>query len=29
MVSAGIIAYMGAFPVDYRKSSIKKWEGVL
>lgn len=29
MVSAGVIAYMGAFPVDYRKSSIQKWEGVL
>ena len=29
MVSAGVIAYMGAFPVNYRKSSIIKWDGVL
>lgn len=29
MVSAGIIAYLGAFPMEYRKKCIGKWQGVL
>ena len=29
MLSSGIIAYMGAFPIDYRKNCINKWETLL
>ena len=29
MLSSGIIAYMGAFPIEYRKNCISKWENLL
>lgn len=29
MLSAGIIAYLGAFPIAYREDTIKAWAGLL
>ena len=29
MLSSGIIAYLGAFPINYRKEAITKWYELL
>ena len=29
MLCAGIIAYLGAFPIDYRDDALKNWKRIL